>query len=66
MDWNEWKKLIAAEVSDLVLKFGYEALDKRFLKDHGCLQIVHQTALPGHAELGGKVAADAGDHLHGK
>ena len=40
MDWSERKKLIAAEVSDLVLKFGYEDLDKRFLKDHGCRNLM--------------------------
>ena len=31
------------------------------LKDHRGPQGVHQPALPGNAELGGKVAADAGD-----
>ena len=36
------------------------------LKDHGRLQRVHQTALPGDAEFGAEVAADPGDDLHFK
>ena len=35
------------------------------LKDYRGLQLVHQPALPGNAEFLGKIAVQAGNHLHG-